>query len=77
MITGPIYTTFYLTSQSNLSIVFIPIASVLSFNPIGQSCGTVLNSCVHNISNDSSYFRWPDEERFYPFEILALRTLKL
>ena len=26
---------------------------------------------------DSPYFRCPDEERFYPFEILALRTLKL
>ena len=30
-----------------------------------------------NISNDSPYFRCPDEERFYPFEILAFRTLKL
>ena len=28
------------------------------------------------MSNDSPYFRCPDEERFYPFEILALRTLK-
>ena len=31
---------------------------------------------IHN-SNDSLYFRCPDAERFYPFEILALRTLKL
>ena len=27
--------------------------------------------------NDSPYFRCPDEERFYPFEILALRTVKV
>ena len=27
--------------------------------------------------NNSSYFYCPDAERFYPFEILAFRTLKL
>ena len=30
---------------------------------------------AHNISGDSPYFRCPDEERFYPIEILALIEL--
>ena len=29
------------------------------------------------MDNDSPYFRCPDEERFYPFDILAFRTLKI
>ena len=48
--------------------------SVLLVNHIR---GTVFKLLYINVSNDSPYFHCPDEERFYPFEILAFRTLKL
>ena len=38
--------------------------------------GTVFKRLHIYISNNSPYFRCPDEERFHPFEILAFRTLK-
>ena len=48
--------------------------SILLVNHI---CGTLFKLLYIHNSNDSPYFRCPDEERFYPFEILALRTLEL
>ena len=44
---------------------------------VNHNRGTVFKPLYINISNDSPYFRCPDEELFYPFEILAFRTLKL
>ena len=61
-----------------LHCVYVPIAcvypSILLANHIR---GTVFKLLYINISDDSPYLRCPDEERFYPFEILAFRTLKL
>ena len=55
-----------------------PIARVyLSISLVNHIRGTVFKLLYINISNDSPYFHCPDEERFYPFEILAFRTLKL
>ena len=58
------------------TMVYVPTArvylSILLVNHIRGSVFKLLS--IHN-SNDSPYFRCPDEERFYPFEILALRTL--
>ena len=39
--------------------------------------GTVFKLLYMHNSNDPLYFHCSDEEQFYPFEILAFRTLKL
>ena len=61
-----------------LHCVYVPIARVYpSILLVNHIRGTVFNLLYINIFNDSPYFRGPDEERFYPFEILAFKTLKL
>ena len=61
-----------------LHIVYVPIARVYPLILlVNHIRGTVFKLLYINISNDSPYFHCPDEERFYPFEILAFRTLKL
>ena len=57
----------------NLHVLHRPSSILL----VSHIRGTVFKLLYINISNDSPYFHCPDEERFYPFEILALRTLKL
>ena len=59
-----------LITEHNL---YSPMARVLCFNPIG----IVFKLLYINIFNDSPYFRCPDGERFYPFEIFGFRKLKL
>ena len=59
-------------------VINVPIARVYpSILLVNHIRGTGFKLLYINISKDSPYFRCPDEERFYPFKILAFRTLKL
>ena len=61
-----------------LHCVYVPIARVYPSDLlVNHIRGTLFKLLYINISNDSPYFRCPDEQRFYPFEILTFRTLKL
>ena len=54
--------------------VYVPISRVYPSIPlVNHIRGTVFKLLYINISNDSPYFRCPDERRFYPIEILAFK----
>ena len=55
----------------SLHCVYVPLAHVYpSILLVNHIRGTVFKLLYINISNDSPYFRCPDEGWFYPFEIL-------
>ena len=89
IVLGPVIINYNPTSvhSPTFTLCICSYSPCLSFNPIGQSYSWCCESLeifkyksyllYINISSDSRYFRCPDEEQFYPFEILAFRTLKL
>ena len=54
--------------------IFLYPVSYPSMLLVNHICSTVFKLLYINISKESPYFRFPDEERFYPFEILLNAT---
>ena len=77
---GPVIINYNPTSvhSPTFTLCIVPAARVYpSILLVNHIRGTVFKLLYIHNSNDSPYFRCSDEERFYPFEILALRTLLL